>query len=155
VQTGHIAVVTALIHAGSSIDIRNFDGFTPIALAILTKNTEMTKLILQAGANPNSTNSNHATCFIFPSIMGRLEIVESLLKAGADPNTSENLGVMGSVSPLHMAAEIGHIDVVEVLLAAGASIKCCHRNSDDADTSGSDEGDIRRRCGFCIRMAQK
>lgn len=49
------------------------------------------------------------------------EIVELLLKAGSDVNDQSGEHCYG-VSPLHDAAENGHLDVVKVLLKYGASL---------------------------------
>ena len=48
---------------------------------------------------------------------GDTALVEELLKEGADPNTTS-----GGASPLVFAAEEGHIDIVRLLLQAGANI---------------------------------
>ena len=48
---------------------------------------------------------------------GDTALVEELLKEGADPNTTS-----GAASPLVFAAEENHIDMVRLLLQAGANI---------------------------------
>lgn len=56
--------------------------------------------------------------------MGNPEIVRLLLAAGADANvllSSANEGI----TALHLAAEGGHVEVVQLLLKAGASISAC------------------------------
>jgi len=51
-----------------------------------------------------------------PSSSGPAAMVEKLLAAGADKEAKSVKGL----SPLHVAAGIGHVAVVETLLAAGA-----------------------------------
>ena len=51
---------------------------------------------------------------------GFAEIVRALLEAGADPDTFESRWKMSSLS---MAVQNGHIEIVEMLLAAGAAVE--------------------------------
>ena len=59
---------------------------------------------------------------------GDLRAVTRLLKDGADPNDTSHL-VDGTRSPLYVAAAFGHLDVVDVLLRAGADTEFKHPHS--------------------------
>ena len=49
--------------------------------------------------------------------------VRNLLRSGADPNTSDS----GGWTPLHLAAGLGHADVVRLLLGHGARTEARNR----------------------------
>jgi len=49
--------------------------------------------------------------------------VRHLLRSGADPNTSDS----GGWTPLHLAAGLGHADVVRLLLGHGARTEARNR----------------------------
>ena len=51
------------------------------------------------------------------SLAGQDSIVEKLIEAGANPN----LQAHGGFTPLYMAAQEGHADIVKQLLAAKAN----------------------------------
>ena len=57
---------------------------------------------------------------------GDVAAVRSLLKEGADPNASQGDGL----SALHLAAQEGNVDIIDVLLAAGAGIEAKTRIGD-------------------------
>ena len=65
---------------------------------------------------------------------GNLAAVNWLLERGADPNQRWNHWD-ASVTPLHMAAAFGHVDVVRRLLAAGADARI-HDSKHDGDALG-------------------
>lgn len=55
---------------------------------------------------------------------GNLPATQDLIEQGADPNGRRNIGMF----PLYLAAKMGHVSVVEALLAAGADV---HRHNTD------------------------
>ena len=57
---------------------------------------------------------------------GDVAAVRSLLKEGADPNASQGDGL----SALHLAAQEGNVDIIDVLFAAGAGIEAKTRIGD-------------------------
>lgn len=93
---------------------------TPLGLA--NESAEITKILLDAGANPNISMRDGNTILLDacanPDVgsNGYPEVIKLLLKAGAKPNVSDNLGW----TPLLRAAAYGHEEVVEVLLENGA-----------------------------------
>ena len=69
---------------------------------------------------PYSTKSNSTE-------YSRVEVVRSLLKAGTDPALAEEHGL----TPLHRAAQNGHIDMVDMLyMGAPATLNLCTHNDD-------------------------
>lgn len=45
-----------------------------------------------------------------------------LLDSGADPNSIEDIAHIKGVTPLHMAAEMGHLEIAELLTQRGAKL---------------------------------
>ena len=64
--------------------------------------------------------------FLDATKRGDVAVVRSLLKEGADPNASQGDGL----SALHLAAQEGNVDIIDVLLAAGAGIEAKTRIGD-------------------------
>ena len=90
---------------------------------------EVVEKLLNAGMNPNATNTYGYAPLHVAAFAGQTAIVEALLKAGADPNVVPAEGASASEStlkycagmtPLHFAAHGGHAEVIGALLAAGA-----------------------------------
>ena len=71
---------------------------------------------------------------------GNVGEVKRLLKEGYQPNLFDELGN----TPLHYAAMRGHLDVLHVLLAAGADV-----NAHDESVIGNTPlGEVARTCSF-------
>ena len=100
--------------------------------------TELVEKLLNAGANPNATNSYGYAPLHVAVAAGQTAIVEALLNAGADPNAVPSEGsdskwtleYCGGMTPLHFAAHGGNAEIIDALLAAGA-------DADAADGAGT------------------
>ncbi len=105
-----------------------FDMKIPLRVAIEKSDTEMVRLLLKHGANPNKKGTLEEPRFYEAASGGNLEIVKMLVEAGAIVNRKADFG-----SPLHVALQKGHTAVVDFLLEQGADVEsrkkrvCGHR----------------------------
>jgi len=88
----------------------------PLEQAILRKQTEIALALLDAGADPNSTNASMRTPLHLAVERHNPVVIAALLKAGAKPNAGDKDGW----TPLHHAAAKNQPDSVKTLLAGGA-----------------------------------
>ncbi|XP_053482193.1 BRCA1-associated RING domain protein 1 isoform X2 [Ictalurus furcatus] len=96
---------------------RNHKGETPLHLAAIKGDVEMTKALLEQGADPNLKDHAGWTPLHEACNLGHVGVVEVLLQQGALINTPgyEN------DSPLHDTVRNGHASVAKLLLQHGAS----------------------------------
>jgi ankyrin repeat protein len=91
-------------------------GKSPLALAARGEATDLVELLLQSGANPNSTIDGEPAV-VAAARVGNTAIVQSLLRRGADlerANSSGNTALIAS-------AKLGHYQLALDLVSAGAS----------------------------------
>ncbi len=79
--------------------------------------SELVRLLLAAGADPNGDRSRTGTPLHSAASQGAAELVGMLLEAGADPNPPTR---RWETSPLAAATRSGHTEVIRLLEAAGA-----------------------------------
>ena len=125
------------------LDARNVDGDTALHLSHDNGQTDVMRLLLDAGADPNVQNNDGQTLLHHMAEEGiteyvRHEDVEDLLNAGADPNLIDEKGW----TPAHYAGEGGHKDMLRLLLENGAEGVDGREFFDDWSESGSEDEDF-------------
>ncbi len=140
-----IACVDVLLEHGADIDLPDPDGVSALLLAIMNANWDLAKRLIEAGADVNQWDIyGEAPLFTAVGLHDRpdggrasidpinetdgLTIVRLLLEHGANPNMQlffKPANVRGSTNtrgstPLIRAANNGDLEVVELLLDAGA-----------------------------------
>jgi ankyrin repeat protein len=150
-QRNDLELAAQLIRAGANVKAANRYGVTPLSLACINGNAAMISLILEAGANANTTLPEGETALMTASNTGHVDALKVLLAHGANVNARENsrgqTALMwavnegytaaaqllidagadinaqsnGKFSPMMFAVRGGHIDIVRLLLARGAS----------------------------------
>jgi ankyrin repeat protein len=113
-------VVDKLVRAGARPNVQGKNG-TPLLAAVTGGDRDMVRLLLEAGADPNSGLGvdGASTALLAASSRGHSGVVKLLLRAGADPNSG--LGVDGASTPLFKASAAGHELVVKMLLRSRAN----------------------------------
>jgi type 1 glutamine amidotransferase len=91
----------------------------PLEQAVLRKQTAIAIVLLEAGADPNTTNASKRTPLHLAVDRNSPEIASALLKAGAKPNERDASGW----TPLHHAAAKNQLETAKVLLAGGVDLK--------------------------------
>jgi len=86
-----IDIVTWLLARGANPDGIAADGF-PLHESAQLGNTEMCRILIDAGANPDRQDSLGETALHKASSHAYLEIIEFLLTSGADPTVREMCG---------------------------------------------------------------
>ncbi|NXK04439.1 ASB3 protein, partial [Herpetotheres cachinnans] len=124
-REGDLKVLRKLIKQGYSIDVPDNRGWVPIHEAAAHNSSECLRLLLRAAPSDDYINAKtfEGMCALHLSARrGSLESVRVLLEAGADPNevTTE------ATTPLFLAVENGHADIVNFLLQHGANVKGPH-----------------------------
>ena len=67
-------------------------GMTPLLFAVRDGNVEMTRLLLDHGANINSSSGNHTSPLLIALLNGEVGLATELLEKGADPNAPDAYG---------------------------------------------------------------
>jgi ankyrin repeat protein len=109
----------ALHHAGADIDARDGAGMTPLYWAA-PDNPRKVHWLIAAGADVTRANDQGIAPL---HKAGNAEIARALLAAGADVNQRDHTNYYPGQTPLHYAAGHGRLDVVEVLVRAGAALE--------------------------------
>ena len=104
---GSFAAVDALLEHGAPMDL-------PIA-AMLGRVEAGRRLL------PSATGEQRHLALVMAAQVGQIETVRLLLEAGEDPNRYNPLRGHSHTTPLHQAALIGNRELVDLLLAFGAS----------------------------------
>jgi ankyrin repeat protein len=116
-QTGGHEIARALISAGAAIDAPNDYGITPLLHASRIGDATMVELLLQAGADPKRAHPEGETPLLAAARAGSVPAVRLLLARGVDVNGAESFQ---QTTALMWASAEGHIDVVDLLIEAGA-----------------------------------
>ena len=116
-KEGNIEVVKQHIAAGTDVNAKNENGFTPLHIAVSKGYKEVAELLVTNGADVN-TKDNGSTPLHKAAQFGHKEIVELLINKVADVNAKGELGE----TPLHSAAADGEKEIVELLIVAGADV---------------------------------
>jgi uncharacterized protein len=112
---GKVEAVKYLIKGGAEINSpsKNSLSVTPLQSAVAGGHLEITRLLLEAGANPNVRERDGNTPLHAAAFNGDIEIVRSLIFGGAD---LEAINV-NHEKPLDIALKSGHDGVVSLLRA--------------------------------------
>lgn len=136
-KAGDLAKVRSLLARDPTlVSSKDDSGFTPLHTAVFAAHAEVAEFLLSKGADVNAREKNGATPLIIGAMGGRVEVdgqagVEALLLTHkADINAKSANGM----TALHVAALLGHADVVKLLLAKGADLNA----KDEKDNTPSD-----------------
>ena len=115
-QQGYGTIMRILLKADCSVDHLDKNGLSALATAVLHQHSELIPILLDAGANLNSSLSSplHTACS-----NGDLHSVKELLKSTqCDVNAAHD---QDGRTALYTVAELGFIHIVEELLKFGAN----------------------------------
>src|SRR5207244_2589367 len=125
------------------------DGITALRVASGRGHTEVVRILLSSGANPNICDKSRITPLMVSSQICNIEIVQVLLSAGANVNAIDNQGRTALMFALHRTPirtvlifneeictthdtlfkpENRYIDVVRALLRSGANVNAVDRD---------------------------
>ncbi|MDU8946650.1 ankyrin repeat domain-containing protein [Ovoidimarina sediminis] len=124
----HVAVVEErpemvriLLEAGAEIDAPSeLEARTALHLAADVGDEEMVLLLLQEGADPHAVDRSGKQAIHLATISGHSEVVANLLSAGVMVDSREPGEGM---TPLLIASLQGEVELVELLVSAGADIE--------------------------------
>ena len=86
----------------------------PLQMAAHSGQKEVVQLLLKRGADANALGSGGRTALHWAVGMNKLDLVRLLLEAGA--NVNAKAPALADMTPLHVAASMGHPEQVELLL---------------------------------------
>ena len=115
-----VKAISMLIEAEADPNLKDNSGRTALYLAVQTANAEAAKLLIDAGAVMNAADNDGITPFALAAESGLAKLVGMYLSyPDFDVDLQDEIGR----TALMLASEKGHIDVVKLLLDAGADVK--------------------------------
>ncbi|XP_037903075.1 serine/threonine-protein phosphatase 6 regulatory ankyrin repeat subunit A isoform X2 [Hermetia illucens] len=119
--SGQMEVCQLLLELGANIDATDDLGQKPIHVAAQNNYSEVAKLFLQQHPSlVNATSKDGNTCAHIAAMQGSVKVIEELMKFDRTGVISAR-NKLTDATPLQLAAEGGHADVVKALVRAGAS----------------------------------
>ncbi|CAE7494676.1 ANKRD50 [Symbiodinium sp. CCMP2456] len=118
-------LVRALLDAKASVNVRDSEGRAPLFLAAQA-DVDVTKDLLQAGANVNSKTNHLETPLHRASWYGSKDVVKVLLEAKADVNSKNNAGL----TPLELLGQAVKGDALELSFRRSKLAAWAHRFGD-------------------------
>jgi ankyrin repeat protein len=125
IATGQLATVQRRLLAGDDVNALNADGSTPLIHAIELGRGDITTLLLEYHADARLANwPKGETPLLLASFGGYVDIATSLLDDAEGATTLDVAESESSSTPLLIAAHMGHVAVVVLLLQRGAHARC-------------------------------
>ncbi|XP_030248397.1 B-cell lymphoma 3 protein homolog [Sparus aurata] len=119
-----------LSHSSSSIclEIRNYEGLSPLHLAVLRGHKDLARMLLDAGADINAMDIKSGQSPLMHAVeSNNADMIHFLIESGCNVNSQSYSGN----TALHGACGRGQVDTVRLLLKSGAdsSLKNYHNDT--------------------------
>lgn len=124
---GDATLVKLLLDAGADVNGRHEDLYTPLGRACRKGKQEVADVLLAGKADINAYGRASEGALCAAVLGGHKSLAQKLLAAGADVDSK-----MGGVTPLFYAAWHGDVDLVHLLLVAGADVNRTGENGRSA-----------------------
>jgi ankyrin repeat protein len=121
VLAGDAALLRWFLDRGPKLDVRaSLDGRTALIDAVYAHRSDLARILIESGADVNAKSRYGETALLWAAYQGDAAVVELLLSKKA--RLLPAAGKFDRRNPLHMACEEQHIEVVRLLMAAGADV---------------------------------
>ena len=117
-SAGNEEVVVFLSNNGAQLNLKEMGNYTALHCAVMNKQRGIVKRLLEAGADPDSSDKNGDTSVQKACELGYESIVGLLIQAGASVNCHNSWGN----TPLRAAAMHDHLAIIRQLLLANAEV---------------------------------
>ena len=115
---GDIQAVKQHLAAGTDVNAKDDDGWTPLQDAATFGHKEIVELLITKGADVNAKTEDGETPLHTAVSNDHKEIIELLIDKGADVNAKAEFGE----TPLHAAVSNDHKEIAERLIKEGADV---------------------------------
>ena len=116
---GDVKQVEAIVKNGAKIDIRDSYGRTPLHVATYSRHHEIMRNLVKAGADPNALDSDRYDIVTIAAVANDPATLKVALSLGA---SAKNITSPYDGTALIAAAHLGHVEVVRLLIEAGAPL---------------------------------
>lgn len=118
-ENGNLTIVKGLVAAGADISLMSYDAQTPLVIAVCGGHLELVKFFLEEGCDPNGSQTPALESLLhLAAERGYYDISVELIDAGVNVNHED----ITETTPLQCAASNGHVNIMKLLLNAGADI---------------------------------
>lgn len=112
--------LAALIEAGVSLTTKGISDLSPLECAAVEGKENLVRMLQAAGAQPTDVDEALRIALAINDAVA----AKAALDAGANPNGYDAAGMHAA---LHYAAKNGHVEMIELLIAAGAEVDVLSR----------------------------
>ncbi len=116
---GDAAQIRAQLLKGETPDVRDAYGRTPLHVAAYGAHHEAMRLLVAAGANPNALENDRYDIVTIAAVANDVPTLKVALSLGA---SARNVTSRYEGTALIAAAHLGHTEVVQTLIGAGAPL---------------------------------
>ena len=116
---GDAATIAKLASTGASVNAKDPRGRTPLHVAAFMKQRDAMKALVDAGADPNALDADRYDMVTIAAVADDPATLEAALKLG---NRATNVTSRYDGTALIAAAHLGHVEVVRILVKAGAPL---------------------------------
>ncbi|XP_063795336.1 CARD- and ANK-domain containing inflammasome adapter protein-like [Pseudophryne corroboree] len=127
-EGGGNSLVQLLLNNQANPNVADKDKMTPLHIAAAAGNTETVEALLKSQARYSVKDMDGCTPVHYAVISGSTDVVKALLNAGKNKNIEDKN--VWRKTLLHLAAEHGHSDLINLLLTSGAAINPLDNNRD-------------------------
>lgn len=113
-RDGDMQMVKALLEAKADPSLKRLsDDVTPLMQAVMCGYSDIFQLLFEAKPEPDQSNKANTSLLLMAVNEGYLDIIKYLIDAKADLNCSRK---SDGVTPLTLAARLGRVEVIDLLL---------------------------------------